>query len=97
MITALPYEASITTRDEGPDARVDVRLGSRSGVLLFGGGRLGGLETDAVVAWVELGPDSEPLTVTAASYTRLTHEDVACTSAATGAGVHWALREAVRT
>jgi len=97
MITALPHEALITTHDTGPDARADVRLGSRSGVLLFGGGRLGALETDAVVAWVERGPDSEPLTVTAASYTRLTNEGVACASAASGAGVHWALREAVRT
>jgi hypothetical protein len=97
MITALPHEASITTHDAGPDARADVRLGSRSGVLLFGGGRLGALVTDAVVAWVERGPDSEPLTVTAAAYTRLTHEGVACASAASGAGVHWALREAVRT
>ena len=95
MISSVPFEPSIVTRD-ADQARADVRFGSRTGVLLFGGGRLGGLETDAAVAWIELGPDAEPQAVTAASYTRLTLNGMACTSAASRAGVHWALREAVR-
>ena len=94
MISAVPAEASIITRD-ADHARADVRLGSEAGVLLFGGGRLGGLETDAVVALIELGPDAEPLRVTAASYTRLSLDGVAC-SPPSGAGVHWRLRESVR-
>ena len=92
MISAAPLEASISTRDS---SRADVRFGSRSGALLFGGGRVGGLETDAVVAWVELGHDAEPLGVTAASYRTLEMVGVPCSSPS-GAGVHWALREAVR-
>lgn len=95
MISSVPFEPSIVTRD-ADQARADVRFGSRSGVLLFGGGRLGGLETDAAVAWIELGPDAEPRAVTAASYTRLTLDGTACTAAASRAGVHWPLREAVR-
>jgi hypothetical protein len=94
MISGLPVEASIMTREDDP-ARADVRWGNRAGVVLFGGGRFGGLDTDALVAWIEVGPDAEPRSVTAASYSRLTMDGVAC-GAPAGVGVQWTLRESVR-
>ena len=94
MISAVPVEASIMTRDGDP-ARVDVRLGNQVGVVLLGGGRFAGLETDAVAAWIDVGPNAEPHSVTAASYSKLTMDGVACGSPA-GVGVHWTLRESVR-
>jgi hypothetical protein len=92
LISALPIGTSITSEDP---ARAAVRWGDQAGVVLFGGGRVGGLETDAVVAWVDVGPDGEPRSVTAASYSRLALDGVPCASPA-GVGVHWTLRESVR-
>jgi hypothetical protein len=63
-------------------------------MLLIGGGRLGGLDTDAAVAWIELGPGGEPVTVTATSWSRLTLDGVACTSQASRSGVQWVIGEA---
>ena len=94
MISGTVVEASLMPRDDN-SARVDVRWGNRAGVLLFGGGRFGRLDTDAVVAWIEIGPDAEPHSVTAASYSRLTMDGVAC-GAPAGVGVQWTLRESIR-
>ena len=94
LIAAASVEASISASAADQD-RVDVRFGNRAGAVLFGGGRVGGLETDAVVSWIELGPDAELLSVTAASYSKLAVDGVKCASPA-GAGVQWTLRESVR-
>ena len=94
LVAAASLETSISASAHDR-ARVDVRFGNRAGALLFGGGRFGGLDTDAVVAWIELGPDAEVLSVTAASYSRLTMDGVPCASPA-GVGVQWTLRESVR-
>jgi hypothetical protein len=95
MITAAPVEANIVALESGDPAPVQVQVHGRAGILLVGGGRFGGLETDAAVAWLERGPAGEPIAVTATSWSRLTVDGVACTQTAR-AGVHWVIGEGVK-
>jgi hypothetical protein len=94
MIAAAPVEAKILPLDSRALSPVQVHVDGHVGMLLIGGGRLGGLDTDAAVAWIELGSGGEPVTVTATSWSRLTLDGVACTSQASRSGVQWVIGEA---
>jgi hypothetical protein len=96
MINSASVPATIVADRHGSQDRVGIRFDDRAGVLLFGGGRVGSVETDAVVTWIELGPDSEAVAVTAAAYHRLTMNGVACTTRSSDGGVHWTPGEAVQ-
>jgi hypothetical protein len=88
--------AKIVALESGSSAPVQVTVDGRAGVLLVGGGRFGGLETDAAVTWIELGAAGEPIAVTATSWSRLTLDGVPCPAQASRSGVRWVIDQAVK-
>lgn len=70
LTTVISENATVAAQPAFDGKGLAVTAPARSGVLLFGGGSLAGVDTDALVAWVELTKEESLVAVAVAGATR---------------------------